>query len=436
MRRELQLGAGVQPHPYLRKLFQQAERTRATPVYMPEGCSLQCTGACTRCADYRAMQYAKSRMVATTKRMVPRLEACGKEEVPVACQCGVRSVKVRCRQRWVCKQCQIAFAARREPMIRDGLERALGHELASWQKAGGRRRSQAPQIVLLTVSHAHTGDIAADLEALSTAWRRFAQECHREWGAAPYVGTWELTPGRCTKCEGYADSKNGREVCRCQYPAPEGHLHLHVAVVWWYRDWSRVRELWTRACPSSRGIDIRDHKSWYSAGGKSGIETVASPDGKRSARKVLAGQLPAPRTQAKFAARYVAKYITKGADGAGYTPTLRADVCAAFYNRHSFHASTHFWPEPNRCCKKCEVRIRRVVTVSRSVYDSVASFVELSKLPHPVSRDPTYYLRRERDPDDYERPPPLHTFTPEQEAHATMLRDTWPDELARRSSDT
>ena len=403
LRRELQLGHGVVPHPTLRKLFKQATRTKATPVYMPPECALSCTGACTRCAEFRALQYAKSRSIATTKRMRPKLEACGKDEVAVACRCGVRGVKVRCRQRWVCKACQIAFAAKREPMIREGLERALAHELASWQKQGGRRVSQGPQIILLTVSHAHTGDIAKDLEALSGAWRRFAQDCHREWGAAPYIGTWELTPGRCTKCHGYADTKNMHERCSCQYPQPEGHLHLHVATVWWFRDWNRVHELWTRACPSSRGIDIRDHKKWYSAAGKSGVEVHAGDDGKRTASSLRAGALPAPKTQARFAARYVAKYITKGADGAGYTPVLRADVCAAFYNRHSFHASTGFWPEPNRCCRKCHVRIRRVVTVSPEAYDAVAGFREqLAISEHPQACraliDPTYYMKRERDP--------------------------------------
>lgn len=346
-----------------------AERTGAT---MPEGCSLSCPSSCPRCKPFRQLRYAQGRMLSTAKRMTPRLEACCKDEVAVACACGMRGVKVRCRQRWVCKACQVAFSAKREPMVRDGLAQALGEAVASWGANGGH--GQKPAIYLLTVSHRHTGDIAADLDVLSRAWRTFAKAMHREWGAAPYVGTWELTPGRCTECDGYADGKGGRRLCTCERPRPEGHLHLHVATVWTFRDWQRVRSLWLRACPSSFGIDIRP------------LEVRD----KQNASKVISA--------ARSAARYIAKYITKGADGPGYTPLLRADVCAAFYNRHSFATSHRFWLPENKCCRKCKARIHRVKTVEPWLFDTLVS-----------ANQERYWLQRARGPDD-ERPPPGEAF--------------------------
>jgi hypothetical protein len=358
----------MKPH---RARWDAAVRDKAA-VCMPEGCSLSCPTSCDRCREFRRLQYAKGRALSTARRMSPRLEACCKDEVPVACACGVRPVKVRCRQRWVCKACQVAFSAKREPMVRDALVCAIDSSLASWGAAGAR--SQRPAVYLLTVSHKHTGDVAADLEVLSSSWRTFAKAMHREWGKAPYVGTWELTPGRCGKCGGYADRKAGREQCACERPEPEGHLHLHVATVWGRRDWSRVAELWKRACPSSRGIDIRPLQVRDSV------------------------QAHKPIAAAKSAARYIAKYITKGADGDGYTPRLRADVCAAFYNRHSFATSSKFWMPENKCCRKCKARIHRVITVEPWLFDTLVA-----------ANQDRYWLQRARGPDD-ERGPPGEPF--------------------------
>jgi hypothetical protein len=412
---------------------------------LPSTCSLSCPSSCPRCRDFRSLQYAKARALATAQRMRPRLDECGKDEVAVACQCGPRAVKVRCRQRWVCKACQVAFSAKREPMIRDALVNALDDEHREWGRRGGKRGGgQQPAIYLLTVSHAHTGDIGRDLEVLSSAWRTFSKSMHREWGRAPYVGTWELTPGRCTTCNGYPDGKGGRARCACDRPTPEGHLHLHVAVVWWRREWDRVSELWRAACPSSRGIDIRELES-----SKASYQPASDLQVAPYVAKYEPGQASAVRpvrrstlNAAKSAAHYIAKYITKGADGRGYTPMLRADVCAAFYNRHSFVTSSEFWMPENKCCRKCEARIRRVQTIAPELWDSLAASTmrgyKLDGTGPPVEIRvpvPMYYLKRAHVPGE-DVPAPYYVYLPGEEERARELRDAAVAQLSTSPSRT
>lgn len=165
-----------------------------------------------------------------------------------------------------------------------------------------------PGIVLLTMTQQHSGNLTADQEALSEGWRGLYKRMHADYGACPFVGVWEVTPG-----------KDGL-----------GHVHLHVAAVWRYRDWSRVREQWLSACPTSRYITfVRERK-----------------DGK-------------PSTPASVA-NYLGKYLSKGADLSSFHPRLRAEVSAAFYNKHSVMTSSRFWKRLPKCCAKCQERYRLV----------------------------------------------------------------------------
>ena len=245
-------------------------------------------------------KYAVARVAKLNGDIAPRLEACGQESLPVVCGCGPVGAKKTCRQWWLCGACR----ARRSPMlgadIRKGLDAALTEEREAWGRAGGR--GMEPQIRLLTLTAAHTGDLVADQASISTGWRKLYKRMHEDYGESfPYVGVWEVTPGT----DGL------------------GHVHLHLAVVWRYRDWWRIREQWERACPTSHYLDIKERKD----------KKPSSPSS---------------------VGKYLGKYLSKGADVNGFDEHLRAEVSAAFYNQRSVLTSLHFWTKKyKKCCRKC-----------------------------------------------------------------------------------
>jgi hypothetical protein len=190
--------------------------------------------------------------------------------------------------------------------IRRGLDHALKTAITEWTDNGGR--GMKPQIVLVTLTQKHSGDILEDQRALAEGWRKLYKRMNEDYGKFPYVGVWEVTPG-----------KDGL-----------GHVHVHIAVVWRYRDWSRIRTQWMRACPTSSYITF----------------VAKRRDGKASS--------------AGSAANYLGKYLSKGADVGGFTPHMRAEVSAAFYNQRSVISSLGFWRRQVKCCRQCSQRYRLV----------------------------------------------------------------------------
>jgi hypothetical protein len=144
---------------------------------------------------------------------------------------------------------------------------------------------------------------------------------HEDYGAFSYVGVWEVTPGR----DGL------------------GHVHMHVAVVWRYRDWKRIREQWERACPTSNYLDIMERRK----------------DGRDSSPTSVAA--------------YLGKYLSKGVDTAGFDGRMRAEVSAAFYNQRSVLASIGFWRREPKCCAKCRERYRLVEIEMPPIIDRIPS---------------------------------------------------------------
>lgn len=252
----------------------------------------------------RQRAYAVARVARLTADIVPRLDWCGTESLPVRCGCGYVGARKTCRQWWLCGSCREKRSRTLEADIRNGLDRALSEETAAWGRDGAR--GMKPQIVLITMTQKHTGNLTADQTALADGWRALYQRMHEEHGAFPYVGVWEATRGR----DGL------------------GHVHLHVAAVWRYRDWSRVREQWLRACPTSSYLT-------FVAKRKDGKPSSASSVGK-----------------------YLGKYLSKGVDLASFDPVLRAEVSAAFYNKRSVIASLGFFKRYEKCCRKCNERYR------------------------------------------------------------------------------
>jgi len=252
----------------------------------------------------RQRAYAVARVARLTADIAPRLDGCGLESLAIACACGLVGAKKTCRQWWLCGDCR----AKRTPTlghdIRKGLDWALSAAVTEWGAQGGI--GVRPQLVLMTLTTLHTGDLVADQTALAEGWRKLYKRMHEDHGACPYVGVWEVTPG-----------KDGL-----------GHVHIHLALVWRYRDWGRIREQWLNACPSSQYLTF----------------VAKRKDGKASS----AGSV----------AKYLSKYLAKGADLRAFTPHLRAEVSAAFYNQRSVLSSERFWRRVTKCCKKCHERYR------------------------------------------------------------------------------
>lgn len=254
----------------------------------------------------RRRAYAVARVSRLTADIGPRLVDCGTEFLPIACRCGLVGATKNCRQWWLCGDCR----AKRSPTlgqdIRRGLDASLSAAVEHWGRQGGR--GQKPQIVLLTLTAPHSGDLARDQTAIAEGWRKIYKRMNEDDGWFPYVGVWEVTTGR----DGL------------------GHVHMHVAVVWRYRDWKRIRAQWDSAMGQSTYLDIADRRR----------------DGKPSSPGSVSN--------------YLGKYLSKGADSDAFTPYLRAEVSAAFYNQRSVITSKHFWRREEKCCATCKCRYRLV----------------------------------------------------------------------------
>jgi hypothetical protein len=163
--------------------------------------------------------------------------------------------------------------------------------------------NRGAMVVLITITLRHSGDVAADRKALADGWRRFYLAYRRRFGAFPYVGTHEVTPG-----------DDGL-----------GHPHAHIVALWPWRDWGKLNALWRACCPQSEQINFR-----------------------------------ASRT-VKYAARYVSKYVSKGVQEAAFTPELRARILAGTYGTRWVFSSVRFWAPFEPACRCCGEPVRRAM---------------------------------------------------------------------------
>jgi hypothetical protein len=225
------------------------------------------------------------------------MRLCGTTSVKVACACGPRDVTVGCGQHFVCAACRWKRFKRQRARIMRAMDRVV--------LGDGREMGPRELVVLATCTVRHSGDVDEDWKALMSGWRRFYRAIHkRGWAPRAYVGVIEVTPGR----DGL------------------GHVHLHVALVWPRIPWSEIHIMWRRACPQSTHIHLKAAKSGAHGAGK-----------------------------------YVAKYVTKGCDGAGFSPLLRARVLAASYGRRQLVSSVGFFVESAaKCCRFCKSTIVNV----------------------------------------------------------------------------
>jgi hypothetical protein len=240
-----------------------------------------------------APEWYERRADALARPLEERLRECGLDGVTVACACGRRSVKVRCGQRWLCRDCQKRTYAR----LRSRLARAMKAHLAAAQRARAHGRGQARRPVLMTLTTRHSGDLAADRERIGTTWRRTRQWMHKRVGKFVYALVWEVTPGRDAL----------------------GHVHAHVVTLLPWVDFRATIGEVKRASGGECSMDFQ-----------SAAKTVRS----------LVG--------------YLAKYATKGVQVADFSAELAARVLDATYAKRAVSASRAFWlPEPPCACKAC-----------------------------------------------------------------------------------
>jgi hypothetical protein len=258
---------------------------------------------CKSAATEPQLEYARRRV----RRLGEEYERGGCESRGVAVKCGCprwRGVRwYACRQHLVCARCRIARSKRLTAKIATSI---------------GRRFAESPRgtlIVMMTVSVAHSGDVAEDRRELALSWERFRKSFHERWGAFAFVGTFEVTPGR----DGL------------------GHVHAHMLCLWprgkpgsgTAGDWRLERELWLQASPTSRRVDFSASNS--------------------------------PRE----AAGYVAKYVAKGVSSAEFDTVLAAKVCAGMYGKRWLLSSRRFFVSYSPVCSCCGLRVHRAVWFPR-----------------------------------------------------------------------
>lgn len=248
---------------------------------------------------------------------------CGERELACACRkCGKHhAVKSRCDDRF-CFGCSAEFYGRLRSKL---IHAAHSHQRALWSSerhlrlrvrecaecgrqhpvhAEGRSR---PQLWTLTVEHGV--DAAETRERITQGWVRLRAWLHKQLGRAlPYALVWEWTRG---------SGEHG------------AHVHAHVLVLSPPLCWQALSAEWVRAT-DGRGRGV----------------------GHPSPRKRSAG----PSVSSSAAARYIAKYASKGSAvhvGEDADEALLAEVWRSGYCKRRVTASRGFWIRSTRvtpCC--------------------------------------------------------------------------------------
>jgi hypothetical protein len=301
----------------------------------------------------RAAIVALQRVHSLSTDLEPKIRDCGsgnRRGITIACGCRWFASDYTCRQTWLCWKCRRATSKKRGAKLEAALDCALAAERDRFacdadrvrsatftpRRKGERRTARrryggysyklrhldgvlAPigldgahrpvvRIVMMTaaVRHDETTTVEECRERINRGLRYFRKKYHARWGRYPYAYLWEVTPGT-----------DGA-----------GHVHAHVALVIPWRPFKTMRG-WFIAGVGGRRWCERVRFSWDYQ--------------QRGSRRRKAST---PRS----CSRYLAKYISKGVDVAGFTRELRAEIAAAFYNRRTISTSRAFWlPRVTEC---------------------------------------------------------------------------------------
>lgn len=223
-----------------------------------------------------------------------RMELCGRRTATIACGCRQVRVPIGCGLRLLCPSCARREASRRRRRLTRAMVAVQRAADATWRGGGG------PRWALMTLTTAHSGDLARDRAAILAGFTSIRKWLHRTLRRAPpYALVWEVTPGH----DGL------------------GHVHCHAAVHLPRLSKSQFKELrgiWLRSVPESRQFHLT------------------------GAHKGATG-----------AARYLAKYVSKVLDLSEFSHELAAKVCRANYNQRVVSTSRRFWIAQPGTCKTC-----------------------------------------------------------------------------------
>ena len=225
-------------------------------------------------------RWHQSRARGLGRPFAEKLHNCGKLQcVAVKANGEVVEWKAGCGQK-MCARCAKKKANKLRHRLRASIE-------AHSAKNKNRR------IHLLTLTVRDSDDIKRDRDRITTGWRRWRAWWHKRYGYAfTYAFVWEVTPGQ----------------------RGQGHVHAHVVAwlpKWW--SWSKGQEAWNRA-----------------VGGEGGNVDISN-------------QCKAPNANAKAAANYVAKYVSKGINLQSMPAELAAQWWCASYMRRGVNVSRGFW---------------------------------------------------------------------------------------------
>lgn len=173
------------------------------------------------------------------------------------------------------------------------------------------RRVGNQRAYVLTLTVPHSGDLQVDRARLSDLWARLGREARRHRWWTCYAATFEATPG--TK--------------------GDGHMHMHVALLSAWVPYKEVHRHWRRMLgQESHHLHFR-----YRHG-----------------------------CPVEAAARYIAKYASKGVDVADFSGAKAGELLVATYGRRKVTASRGFWAR-DRTCSCCGERYRCAPGESRRV---------------------------------------------------------------------
>lgn len=279
----------------------------------------------------RRARHAESRSTSQAMPRESRLALCRKRWIAFGCACQRIERPVGCDVTLLCEWCRRRHLRRWRKRITKALAAQAKAKHAAWVR-DRRPRGREPLVYLMTLTVAHSGDVARDRADLWNGWRAFQKWLCREVSAKfrvthrteviddvkrktphsvvvpeafHYTAVWEVTEGN----DGL------------------GHVHCHVAAVLPYFDWSRANEAWRAGCPRSDNVDFR-------------------------------------RAKAEGAAKYLAKYVTKGVQVGEMRADLAGDILASWYGKRRVSTSRGFWrpllARGKACCRRCESEWRVV----------------------------------------------------------------------------
>lgn len=248
-------------------------------------CALPSEGWEDRKTELRSLAaWHEARARTLTEPFASRREGCGQRRHVMAwCDsCGeVHAIPVGCGLNAWCEVCSHRRQARVRRRLLPAIAMAERRELGRWNR-GARAREDRPSAKLVTLTVRDTGDAERDRRTISDAWKRFRAWLHHRQGSAPFVLTWEVTDGK------HGPHVHAHAVIVCPF------LPVKVAAAEWVRA--------TRGAAEANGFDLK-------------------------ARSV------------ESAAKYAAKYATKGCDAGKVSAATWSAWTRASAGRRSYTTS-------------------------------------------------------------------------------------------------